>query len=148
MKTIYDKEILEELNARINALNESSTARWGKMNVYEMLRHNVLWEELMLGKMKYKRVFIGRIFGKMALNNLIRDDKPIKQNMPTLKGFAIKAETGNIETEKHQWIDLLKEHTNSSATEFFHPFFGHMTKAQAGYLAYKHTDHHLRQFGV
>jgi len=27
-----------------------------------------------------------------------------------------------------------------------HPFFGKMTKEQVGYLAYKHTDHHLWQF--
>jgi len=29
---------------------------------------------------------------------------------------------------------------------FVHPFFGKMTKEQIGYHAYKHIDHHLRQF--
>jgi hypothetical protein len=28
----------------------------------------------------------------------------------------------------------------------FHTFFGKITKEQAGQLAYKHADHHLRQF--
>jgi hypothetical protein len=29
-----------------------------------------------------------------------------------------------------------------------HPVFGRMTRRAWGALAYKHTDHHLRQFGV
>ncbi|MEK7381556.1 MAG: DUF1569 domain-containing protein [Gemmatimonadota bacterium] len=29
-----------------------------------------------------------------------------------------------------------------------HPAFGSMTKSSWGILAYKHIDHHLRQFGA
>lgn len=46
---------------------ETSKAEWGKMNVYEMLKHFTQWEEMMLGKKKYKRAFLGRLFGKIAL---------------------------------------------------------------------------------
>lgn len=147
MKTIYDPATLNELTARISKLNMQSTAQWGKMNVYQMLRHNTLWEEMMLGKIKFRRVFIGRIFGKIALNDLIKDDRPLKRGMPTIKGFAITDTNGNIEEEKNKWIALLREHAGSTGKTFFHPFFGNMTKEQTGRLAYKHSNHHLQQFG-
>jgi len=38
---------------RINTVNESSTPQWGKMNVYQMLKHSVLAEEMFLGKKEY-----------------------------------------------------------------------------------------------
>jgi hypothetical protein len=43
-----------------------------------------------------------------------------------------------------EWI-LGKNYSNE---DFIHDFFGKMTKEQIGVFAYKHTDHHLRQFGV
>lgn len=30
----------------------------------------------------------------------------------------------------------------------YHPFFGKMSAREWGLIGYKHTDHHLRQFGV
>ncbi len=71
MKTIFDKPTRDALITRINTLNENSTAQWGKMNVYQMLKHCTLAEELYLGKTKHKRVFLGRLIGKMVLKSLI-----------------------------------------------------------------------------
>ncbi len=42
----------------------------GKMNIYQMLKHCTLCEEMYLGKTKHKRTLLGRLFGKMALNSL------------------------------------------------------------------------------
>jgi hypothetical protein len=39
MKTIFDKATRDELTARINMLTENSGPNWGKMNVYQMLKH-------------------------------------------------------------------------------------------------------------
>ena len=60
MKTIFDKATRDELINRINILDEHSTAQWGTMNIYQMLKHCVLCEEMYLGKKKYKRKFIER----------------------------------------------------------------------------------------
>ena len=145
MKSIFDESTSDELIRRINMLNENSKAQWGKMDVYQMLKHCTLWEEMISGQMKTKRMFLGRIFGKMALKNLIRDEKPVARNMPTVPGFSIR-DHGDVLSEKNKWIALIKEHARFSNTNFVHPFFGKMTKEQIGLLAYKHTDHHLRQF--
>jgi len=42
----------------------------------------------------------------------------------------------------------MKEYDHYSNDGFIHPFFGKLTKEQAGYMAYKHIDHHLRQFNA
>jgi hypothetical protein len=110
-----------------------------------MLKHCTLYEEMLLGRKKFKRIFLGRLFGKIALNDLIRDESPIKQDLHSIPEIKVKEDKGNVEAEKQQWIALIKAHAHCSNTEFIHAFFGKITKEQSGYLAYKATDHHLRQ---
>jgi hypothetical protein len=150
MKTVFDKMTRIELADRIAALGENHTAEWGKMNVYQMVRHCSLFEEWMLGKNDpvYKRAFIGRIFGKMVLNGMMKDDRPIKRNMPTTDDLKIKETTGDLGYAKTKWITLIEDYENYSNPGFVHDFFGKMTLEQIGIFAYKHTDHHLSQFAA
>jgi hypothetical protein len=145
MKTVFDKTTRDELINRIQSLNENGTAKWGKMNMYQMVKHCTLWEEMMLGKKKYKQTLLGHLFGKIALKGLIKDENPMMRNAPTVPAFKVK-ENGNVSSEKAKWIDLMEEHAHNSDPDVVHPFFGKITREQIGYLIYKHTDHHLRQF--
>ncbi len=54
----------------------------------------------------------------------------------------------DFENDKNKWISNLDKYATYNTSEFVHPFFRKMTKEQVGLLAYKHADHHLRQFGV
>ena len=146
MKTIFDKSTRDELISRINKLDESSPIQWGKMSVYQMLKHCTLWEEMSHGRKKYKRAFIGRLFGKVALKMLLKNEDPMSRNAPTIPELRVTG-TGDVAAEKRKWVALLEEYEHFSNADFVHPFFGKITKEQTGYLAYKHTDHHLRQFG-
>jgi hypothetical protein len=146
MNTIFDKATRDELINRISSLNENSKAQWGKMNIYQMLKHCTQWEEMALGKKKYKQSFLGRLFGKMALKDFIKDESPFKKNVPTVPAFKIKEQSGDVELEKKKWVKLIDEYAHFSNVDFVHPFFGKMNKERIGYLAYKHIDHHLRQF--
>ena len=148
MRTIFDRSTRDELIARINTLNEHSKGQWGKMNVYQMLKHCTLWEERISGKTNYKRNFFGRLFGKMALKSFLKDDSPLGRNTPTIPDLRISklGENGNVSSEKAKWIALIEGHADFWNPGFVHSFFGKMTKEQIGYLAYKHADHHLRQF--
>src|SRR5260370_17579850 len=96
MKTIFDKTTREELINRINTLNENSTAQWGKMNTFQMLKHCTLYEEMLLGKKMFKRIFLGRLFGKIALKDLIGNESPIKRNLPTIPQLKFKEDKDNI----------------------------------------------------
>jgi hypothetical protein len=146
MKTIFDKSTREELINRINSLNENSTAHWGRMNVSQMLKHCNQWDEMALGKKKYKQSFLGKLFGKMALKNMMKDE-PMKKNLPTVPSFIIK-ENIDVAEGKRKWIKSLDEYEQFSNDGFIHPFFGAMTKENTGKVVYKHSDHHLRQFGA
>jgi Protein of unknown function (DUF1569) len=150
MKTVFDKATRDELIDRINKLDDNSKAQWGKMNVYQMLTHCTRYEEWILGKNnpKYKQAFIGRVFGKMALKQVTKDERPLGQSTPTLSTFKVKETTGDLAAEKKKWITLIGEYEHLSNPNFIHSFFGKMTKEQIGILGYKHTDHHLRQFGA
>src|SRR4051812_42032638 len=124
MKTIFDKATRDELIRRINSLNENSKAQWGKMNIYQMLKHCTTCEEMYLGKTKYKRVFLGRLFGKIGLRSLLKDETPLKRNEPTGTAFKIAQGSGDVSAEKKKWIGLIEEYGNFSNYDFEHWFFG------------------------
>lgn len=144
METLFDTKTREQIISRIDSLNENSIAQWGKMNVSQMMKHCSQWDEMALGKKKYKRSFIGRLFGKMALKDMMKD-VPIKKNLPTVPSFKV-TENPDVAEEKKKWLGLIDEYEHFSNDGFIHPFFGALTKEQTGYMLYKHIDHHLRQF--
>jgi hypothetical protein len=144
MKTIFDQITRAELIARINTLDENSSAQWGKMTIYQMVKHCAKWEEMLLGKTIYRQSLLGRLVGKWALKDMMKDE-PIKRNLPTVTSFKISG-NGDVATAKAEWIALIGEHAHRENAGFMHPFFGQLTAEQAGCMAYKHIDHHLRQF--
>ena len=145
MKSIHDPRTRAEIIARINALKPETAALWGKMTAYQMVKHCRLWEEMSLGRKKYKRGFVGFVFGRMALGRFLSDERPLPKNTPTLPDLIIRDE-GDIAAEKAAWIEQLESYGDTPGPGMMHPFFGRLTGEQVGYLAYKHSDHHLRQF--
>lgn len=150
MKTIHDPHVRKQLIKRIEQIDGNRKAVWGKMTVFQMLRHNTYWNGWILGTEDhhYKQTFPGKIFGKIALRKMIRDEKPFDRNIPTSEEFKVREPHGDLEAEKSKWISLIGHYENYHNPGFVHGFFGKMTKEQIGVLVYKHSDHHLRQFGV
>ena len=148
MKSVFEASTREELVTRINALSQQNNAQWGKMNVFQMVKHCTLHEDMVLGKIKINRVLIGRLLGPMILRTVLKDDKPFGKNSPTSSLLKTTKETGDIEHQKNEWINRIEQYANYTNPNFVHPFFGPMTKEQVGVFAYKHNDHHLRQFGA
>ena len=150
MKTLFDPVNRYEVIARIHLLNENHKPLWGKMNVYQMARHCTIWNEWVLGTKHavYKQEFLGKLFGKMALKSNTKNDKPIGRNMPAGKDFTVVEKDGDLKLQKELWSDLIAAYQHFSNDRFIHDFFGKMTQEQIGIFAYKHADHHLRQFGV
>jgi hypothetical protein len=145
MKTIYDPRIRAELITRINALPPDAPRLWGKMTAGQMLKHCRLWEEMAQGHIVCKRNFIGRLVGKMVLSRLVADDRPLARNTPTTPLLIVHGEE-DFAGEKAAWIARIQAYGNQESPGIVHPFFGRMTGEQIGILAYKHADHHLRQF--
>jgi len=148
MKTIFDEVTKTELIHRINSLKENAPAQWGKMNVYQMVKHCRLWEEMMQSKSNLKRAFIGRLFGRLALKTVLGNANPLRRSTPTIPSLIIEESTGDFEAEKKQWISTIEKYSGFDNNNFQHVFFGKLTKEQIGQMVYKHIDHHLRQFNA
>lgn len=150
MKTIFESSARDQLIDRIYSLDENTKARWGKMNFFQMTKHCTTWNEWVLGKKDhvYKQDFLGKLFGKWALISNTKDDKPIGKNMPAGKAFTIQEKNGDINIQKSIWVSQILAYEYFSNDGFIHDFFGKMTKEQIGIFAYKHNDHHIRQFNA
>ncbi|REC44664.1 DUF1569 domain-containing protein [Chryseobacterium pennipullorum] len=149
MKTIFDRTAREELTARIHTIGQNNTAQWGKMNLYQMIKHCTKWNDWVLGNGNhtYRQDFLGKLFGKMVLKGMVKDDKPMKRNSPA-GSFTIKESGGDIERQKKIWLEQIAAYGNFSNPGFIHDFFGSMKREELGIFVYKHMDHHLRQFNA
>lgn len=150
MKTIFDQSVRGELISRINNVAENSKPLWGKMNVCQMTTHCTIWNNWVLGKgdFMYRQEFLGKIFGSMALKSNTKDDKPIGRNMPAGNAFIVRDQACDLKNQKAIWLNQIDTYANFSNDKFIHDFFGKMTVEQIGIFAYKHNDHHLRQFNL
>ena len=129
MKSLFNKTENQEIINRIAALTPSSQARWGKMNVSQMLTHCAQPLHVAFGDLKLKRSFIAKLLGSYYKKKLTRDEQPFTRNLPTDGAFVV-VESKEFEAEKHKLILLVQKFTQlgpQGITKNTHPFFGKMT---------------------
>ena len=130
-------------------LRPDSGRQWGTMNPGQMLAHCSAWMEMAAGLKSTPRSFLGRIFGRLAKSSIL-NEKPVRRNMPT-DPCLIANEERDFSAERErlrEWVDRFAAAGPGGCTRHPHSFFGPMTPSEWSRLAYKHLDHHLRQFGV
>jgi len=150
MKSIFEENAYNEIKNRLENLNENATANWGKMNVVQMLEHCTKPIELALGESEIKKPnWLKKSLFKLVAPSLY-NDKPWKQGLPTAKEYII-TDSLNFNDQKEKLkskIDKMSQSKDYFEPSKEHPYFGNFTAEQWGKSAYKHLDHHLRQFGV
>ncbi|MES2774635.1 MAG: DUF1569 domain-containing protein [Bacteroidota bacterium] len=149
MENLFAPSSAEKIISRIGQLNAGLAPLWGKMNVGQMLAHCRMPLIAGIGDAKFKRSFIGFLFGSIIKRQFLKG-KPFKKNLPTDKSF-IMTEAKFFDDEKQQLVEVIKRFTGSGPGAFknnVHPFFGQMSAGEWGILSWKHLDHHLQQFGV
>jgi hypothetical protein len=120
------------------------------MNGAQMLAHCSVTFENYFGERKAKRVLAGILFGRLAKKRALGSDKPFGRNLPTAKEYKMSEEC-DFQNEKTRLTNLVHRFSVLGAAvdpSPVHPFFGKLTANEWATLAYKHLDHHLRQFGV
>jgi len=147
MKSLWQPPARQELLDRLGRLDATQPAAWGRFTAPQMLAH-------LSNSMR------------MAFGDLPTASKRLPLRYPPLKQIVIywlpfprSAPTARelIDRTPDEWSAELA--TCCSLIERFgrerperewpeHPAFGPLTARQWGVLGYKHTDHHLRQFGV
>lgn len=149
MKSIFDKETRQEIVRRIDSLTPNNSPLWGKMTVTQMVRHCARCEEYYYGNIKISRSLMGRIFGKLAINAILKNEHSnIRKNSTTPPPFKVTENISDLDSEKSKWKLLIERYDTFNGAEFTHWFFGRMTKEQLGQFIYKHCDHHLKQFNA
>ena len=88
MKNLYNEADKNEILNRLENLKVDAVREWGKMNIVQMLAHLNVSIETPLGKNFPKRMFIGRLIGKLMKKKFL-NDQPMAKNSPTDKMYVI-----------------------------------------------------------
>lgn len=147
MPSFFDPAVSADLRRRIEGLGPESIARWGRMNVAQMMAHCSVGLKLPLGEIPVRtswKTFIGRLIKKRVLG-----DKPWGQGVPTDPAFVVNEPKGFTE-ERGRLLALFDQLAQGPGAirNRLHPFFGELSDEEWGQLTTKHLDHHLRQFGA
>ena len=151
MTTIFDVPTRQRLISRVTSIHADRQALWGKMNAYQMIEHCIRWNRWVLGMEEVipnRQGLMGLLFGSSALRSIVQDDAPLDRNLSTFGALRIADSHGDIRLKLDEWISLIADFAHFDNSGFIHGFFGKMEREQIGILAFKHHDHHLRQFGL
>ena len=150
MKTVRNEADRQRLIDRISNLSGKETPLWGKMTAEQMMSHLVQAGELPFeASVPDRSKFMGRTIIKPLILYVLPMPKEVKvspemnqqeKGRPPL-GFDI--DRGLLYTSIEKLATLPTDRICLD-----HPFFGKMSAKEWAVIAYKHIDHHLKQFGV
>lgn len=148
MGSILNESDRTQISNRVRSLSMSSKGRWGSMNVEGMLRHLALAARMATGELSVPSAN-KRAFQMFPLKHLILYVLPFPKGAPTAPELK-PVDAASFEAELAAVLELLERiGTGPSEGEGpGHPLFGPLTRREWGVATYKHTDHHLRQFGA
>lgn len=149
MGSILNERDRTQIVSRVRSLSVSSTGRWGSMDVASMLQHLRLAALMTLGELPVPSAN-KRAFQMFPLKHLILYVFPFPKGAPTAPALKINASSVSFEEERAALLELL-ERIGTGPRDGdgpAHPLFGPLTWREWGVATYKHTDHHLKQFGA
>jgi hypothetical protein len=148
MRSVLIEKDREALGRRIASLSPGASARWGRMTADRMLAHLSQSARMALGELPV-RPRGTRAFQVFPLKHLILYVLPFPKGAPTAPEL-LAAPPATVEDEKRALVSLLARLGSGprAGNGPTHPLFGPLTREEWGALAYKHSDHHLRQFGA
>lgn len=148
MQSFFNPQAFEMFIERVNAIDEHTEPKWGKMHAAQMMQHLVLG--IGGGLKKDSLPDVSNLFSRTILKWGVLYIAPgFPKNAPTARPLKINYNV-NFAEAKQQLQDVLHAayHTTSDAEWYAHPLFGRMSRSEWGKLITKHLDHHLKQFGV
>jgi hypothetical protein len=138
---------------RLRRLEPSSPPRWGRLDAARLVAHLADAARLALGEVDAppQNAGLSRLLRHAPLKQLFVYALPFPRHAPTVPALFV--------TRPGAWpddldaLERLLERVAARAAEPSpawpeHPYFGRLSTRAWGALGYRHTDHHLRQFGV
>ncbi len=137
----------------LKQLRADAPAKWGKMNVQQMVEHIRDAFKAASGKLHIPAVPQNPEHAQ-KLREFLLSDKPFRENtnapfMPETprahKYASLDEAIAKTEPELKAYFDVYEQ---QPGIEIENPVFGLLNYELHTALLYKHTTHHLRQFGV
>jgi hypothetical protein len=150
VKTVQDPEVRRRLIERLNALGPDSQRRWGTLTPHEMLCHLGDAAAMVLGerpRATAPRVRSRPIVKWVFLWSAIRWPHGQPTN-PMHDPRVAGTRPSDFDRDRARAIDGIERIGAGRSVEPVHGLFGTMTAADWQRWAFKHTDYHLRQFGL
>jgi hypothetical protein len=147
MKTIFNPRDHLRLHDRIQRLQMTSQAQWGRMTPLQMVAH--LSDSLKMASGELEVAPKKVPFRFSPLKELVLYVLPVPKGVPTSPELIARQPgdwSGEIAALREELNGLVERGAEALAP--VHPAFGRMSAKQWGVLIYRHMDHHLRQFGV
>ena len=147
MKTLFNPDHRADIVRRIESIGPTSERLWGSMTVPAMLCHCGDQLRLALGEIQIKPVksFVGWKPVSWLLINVLPWPKGIKtvRELMTTKSEELEADRARL-------IELIERYAARGIDGDWatHPIFGKISNPSWGVLAWRHLDHHLRQFSA
>lgn len=145
--SIHNENDRGQLATRIHTLRPDSARQWGKMTAEQMLAHCERFDRWIQSGKSNRQSLVGKIVGRPVLRRMLRPDKNMARNVPTLPALIPPADI-EFEAARAAWLASLEAYAHYSADTFVHDFFGPLSQEEVGAFVWKHADHHLKQFGV
>ncbi len=145
---LLQPKVYNALLERLENLSPESRARFGKMDVAQMLAHVTAFLELGMTDKKVRQTLMGRVFGSRVKRQILT--KGVPQNLPTIPRIKV-SDSREFQKEKEvlrRKLALFFNSREAGITQQPHDFFGRMTANEWTRLQYVHVDHHFKQFGV
>ena len=147
MKTVWNAADRRDLEARLRTLQPDAARKWGSMTAPEMVAHLADCLRMPLGDLPVASKKLPIRYP--PLKQLIVYLLPFPKGAPTAPDLVGRV-PGSWTSEVADVTRLMDRLTSQAEDAPWpeHPAFGHLTRRAWGVLVYRHTDHHLTQFGV
>jgi hypothetical protein len=148
VKTIWADAHRREIEERLARLAPDAVPLWGRMNAPQVVAH--LTQATMMASGELPVRFKRTPLRFTPLKQLILYVLPFPKGTPTAPELLARTPAGDWPKETAELraaLDRLHARDRSAPWPR-HPVFGDLSAHGWGVLVYRHTDHHLRQFGV
>ena len=150
MENIFSSEGAKSFLDRLDKLTSETKAKWGKMNVSQMLAHcNVTYEMCYETRHKKPNGLV-RFILKVFVKKFVTNEVPYKKGGKTAPQFII-SEQKEFDTEKTRLKNFILKTQELGETYFEGKeslSFGKLSSKEWNNMFAKHLDHHFNQFGV
>lgn len=144
-------EKVKEFERRIDTLSPDSKAKWGRMNVSEMLTHMNDAIRIGLGMkpaIDQSNWFMNKVAYPVVVK-MFPAFPPYLPTAPEMKQGKLGSTPRDFYTEAEflkKMLEVFNEREGDKLKP--HPLFGKLDKQQWSDLIVMHLHHHLKQFGV